>query len=137
MRLTIATLAFAAAVAPVMAFAAGNAVDGQRDFARCARCHAVQPGTNGIGPSLSGVVGRQSGSEPGFHYSTDQLFEKAVLANSRRLIAIARSIVGNRASPEDVVQLRCFQRGRIEDRMRSKNAAVRQFVGAVCRFNQQ
>jgi cytochrome c len=70
MRLTIATLAFAAAVAPVMAFAAGNAVDGQRDFARCARCHAVQPGTNGIGPSLSGVVGRQSGSEPGFHYST-------------------------------------------------------------------
>jgi RNA polymerase sigma-70 factor (ECF subfamily) len=32
------------------------------------------------------------------------LFEEAVAANSRRLLAIARAIVGNRASPEDVVQ---------------------------------
>ena len=32
------------------------------------------------------------------------LFEEAVRANSRRLLAIARAIVGNRASPEDVVQ---------------------------------
>src|SRR5881275_3421092 len=32
------------------------------------------------------------------------LFEEAVRANSRRLLAIARAIVGTRASPEDVVQ---------------------------------
>jgi RNA polymerase sigma-70 factor (ECF subfamily) len=32
------------------------------------------------------------------------LFEEAVRVNSRRLLAIARAIVGNRASPEDVVQ---------------------------------
>lgn len=32
------------------------------------------------------------------------LFEEAVRANSRRLLAIARAIVGHRASPEDVVQ---------------------------------
>jgi RNA polymerase sigma-70 factor (ECF subfamily) len=32
------------------------------------------------------------------------LFEEAVRANSKRLLAIARAIVGNRASPEDVVQ---------------------------------
>ena len=32
------------------------------------------------------------------------LFEEAVAANSKRLLAIARAIVGNRASPEDVVQ---------------------------------
>jgi len=36
--------------------------------------------------------------------STDELFERAVRTHSRRLTAIARAIVGNRASPEDVVQ---------------------------------
>src|SRR5690349_24773038 len=35
---------------------------------------------------------------------TDELFERAVADHSRRLLAIARGIVGNRASPEDVVQ---------------------------------
>ena len=35
---------------------------------------------------------------------TVRLFEEAVAANSKRLIAIARAIVGYRASPEDVVQ---------------------------------
>src|SRR5438477_6110503 len=32
------------------------------------------------------------------------LFEEAVRLNSKRLLAIARAIVGTRASPEDVVQ---------------------------------
>jgi RNA polymerase sigma-70 factor (ECF subfamily) len=36
--------------------------------------------------------------------TTEELFERAVRAHSRRLIAIARAIVGNRTSPEDVVQ---------------------------------
>jgi RNA polymerase sigma-70 factor (ECF subfamily) len=36
--------------------------------------------------------------------STEELFERAVRQHSRRMLAIARSIVGNRASPEDVVQ---------------------------------
>src|SRR5437763_6561111 len=36
--------------------------------------------------------------------STEVLFERAVEAPSRRLLAIARAIVGTRASPEDVVQ---------------------------------
>ena len=34
----------------------------------------------------------------------DELFEHAVRTHSRRLLAIARAIVGNRASAEDVVQ---------------------------------
>lgn len=34
----------------------------------------------------------------------ERLFEKAVKEHSRRLLAVARGIVGNRASPEDVVQ---------------------------------
>lgn len=36
--------------------------------------------------------------------STEALFERAVAAHSRRLLAIARAIVGTRASAEDVVQ---------------------------------
>ena len=35
---------------------------------------------------------------------TIALFEEAVRVNSKRLLAIARAIVGTRASPEDVVQ---------------------------------
>ena len=35
---------------------------------------------------------------------TVSLFEEAVAAHSKRLLAIARAIVGTRASPEDVVQ---------------------------------
>ncbi len=36
--------------------------------------------------------------------ATVELFERAVRAHSRRLLAIARAVVGNRASPEDVLQ---------------------------------
>src|SRR3954467_14416236 len=36
--------------------------------------------------------------------TTDELFQRAVQTHTRRLIAIARGIVGNRASAEDVVQ---------------------------------
>jgi RNA polymerase sigma factor (sigma-70 family) len=36
--------------------------------------------------------------------TTEELFERAVQTHTRRLLAIARGIVGNRASPEDVVQ---------------------------------
>jgi cytochrome c2 len=35
----------------------------------CSICHSIQPGKNGVGPSLFGVVGRKTGSVPGFHYS--------------------------------------------------------------------
>ena len=38
-------------------------------FAQCASCHSVKPGVNGIGPSLAGVFGRKTGSEPTFSYS--------------------------------------------------------------------
>jgi cytochrome c2 len=67
MHLIPATLVFLLLAVPAMA--TGNAADGQRDFSRCAACHAVQAGRNGIGPSLAAVVGRQSGTEASYHYS--------------------------------------------------------------------
>lgn len=36
--------------------------------------------------------------------TTDELFDEAVRQHSRRLLAIARGVLGNRGSPEDVVQ---------------------------------
>lgn len=39
-------------------------------FAQCASCHAVEPGKNGIGPSLAGVVGAKAAHDPAFAYST-------------------------------------------------------------------
>lgn len=38
-------------------------------FAQCAACHSVEPGKNGLGPSLAGVVGRKAGTGAGFAYS--------------------------------------------------------------------
>lgn len=66
--LILAVGAVAAAGLPAIA-RAGDAAAGQRDFGRCIACHAAQPGKNGIGPSLAGVVGRTSGSVPGYSYS--------------------------------------------------------------------
>ena len=36
----------------------------------CSICHSVQQGKNLIGPSLFEIVGRKTGSVPGFHYSS-------------------------------------------------------------------
>jgi cytochrome c len=49
--------------------AAGNAAAGEQVFARCVVCHSPKAGENKIGPSLAGVVGRKSGSAPGYDYS--------------------------------------------------------------------
>ena len=49
---------------------AGDADAGKSDFAAaCSICHSVQPGQNKIGPTLSGVVGRKTGSVAGYSYS--------------------------------------------------------------------
>ncbi|MFK4871754.1 c-type cytochrome [Novosphingobium sp. ZW T3_23] len=38
-------------------------------FATCRSCHSVEPGKNGIGPSLFGIVGTRAGDVPGFNFS--------------------------------------------------------------------
>lgn len=68
-----ATAAFAVpampAGTPAFASLKGNPVAGKAVFTACKTCHVVTPGQNRIGPSLYGVVGRTSGSVPGFTYS--------------------------------------------------------------------
>ena len=66
-RLALSALAVACVLAPT----AGRAADdGEAIFKRnCFMCHTVEPGKNKIGPSLFGVVGRESGTAPDFNYS--------------------------------------------------------------------
>jgi hypothetical protein len=52
----------------VPAYAQGNAAAGEKIFAHCAACHSNKPGENKFGPSLAGVYGRKSGTEPGYNY---------------------------------------------------------------------
>lgn len=38
-------------------------------FFQCRTCHSVEPGKNGIGPTLAGIVGSKAGEVPGFNFS--------------------------------------------------------------------
>ena len=39
-------------------------------FVQCKTCHAIDPGKNGIGPSLAGIHGRKAGTVANYAYST-------------------------------------------------------------------
>ncbi len=69
MRSAIFTgMAVLLATAP--ALAAGDPAAGEALFKqKCAICHSPVQGTNKIGPSLYGVVGRKAGSLAGYSYS--------------------------------------------------------------------
>jgi cytochrome c len=68
LSLAIVAIAVGFPVMPGICAEAGNSAQGEHAFKKCALCHAKDK-TNGIGPSLSGVIGRHAGSVPGFHYS--------------------------------------------------------------------
>ena len=59
----VAGLSVASGVAVAQDAAAGKAL-----FTQCAVCHSID-GSNAVGPSLKGVVGRKAGTADGFRYS--------------------------------------------------------------------
>ncbi|MFN7173703.1 MAG: c-type cytochrome [Thermaurantiacus tibetensis] len=61
--------AAAPAAAPPYATLKGNPAAGEKVFAQCRACHVTDKGVNRVGPSLHGIIGRKSGSVPGFKYS--------------------------------------------------------------------
>jgi cytochrome c len=70
MNIRMLLLATAAAMAGHGAARAQDAAAGAAVFkTQCSICHSVVEGKNLVGPSLFGVVGRQAGQIPGFHYS--------------------------------------------------------------------
>jgi len=62
----------ATALACAWISSAASAVPAERPgsaaFSACAACHSLD-GSNGTGPSLKGIMGRTSGTVPGFRYS--------------------------------------------------------------------
>jgi cytochrome c len=68
----LGVLAFVAAVGalPAGGAYAQDATKGEQVFKQCMTCHRIGPDAkNLIGPVLTGVIGRQSGTAPGFAYS--------------------------------------------------------------------
>lgn len=49
--------------------AAADPAKGESGFRKCAACHKVEDGANGVGPHLHGVVGRPIASVDGYKYS--------------------------------------------------------------------
>jgi cytochrome c len=69
LRWAIVMVGLVAANLPSSAMAADPAAGKAVFTSTCSICHSVQPGKNMVGPSLAGVVGRKTGSVPGFRYS--------------------------------------------------------------------
>jgi len=73
MVVKFAVLAFVAAAVPLPSSVASaqDATKGEQVFKQCMTCHRIGPDAkNLVGPVLTGVIGRQSGTAPGFAYST-------------------------------------------------------------------
>jgi nitrite reductase (NO-forming) len=67
-------VAQAAAPSPQQPAAAGNAPTvgdpqtGKFVYRKCQACHSMEP-KNSVGPSLAGIVGKKSASDPAYNYS--------------------------------------------------------------------
>ena len=69
-KLTVLALVAAAAALPAGASSAQDATKGEQVFKQCMTCHRIGPDAkNLVGPALTGIIGRQSGTAPGFAYS--------------------------------------------------------------------
>jgi len=51
------------------AFRVASAADGERLWSQCRACHSLDEGSNGLGPYLYNVVGREIEAVDGFNYS--------------------------------------------------------------------
>jgi cytochrome c len=68
LRLLLITVAIAAALTQGASSIGQVGTPKKEAFDQCAICHSID-GSNGTGPTLKGVFGRQSGTVAGFRYS--------------------------------------------------------------------
>ena len=70
-------------------------------FGQCRACHSLEPGVNGIGPSLAGMFGKSAAQEPSFAYSP-AMRESGLVWDSATLDAYLRnpraSVLGTKMS---------------------------------------
>jgi len=97
------TTALALLSGPARAQDSAEAREAQLAFNNhCRTCHVTREGDHRLGPSLSGVVGREAGSAPGYGYSSamadaDLVWDEATLD---RFIENPNAVVpGNNMKP--------------------------------------
>lgn len=90
--------------------AAGDAAKGKQVFAKCQACHSLEAGTNKLGPSLHGLIGRTSGTLDGFRYSDamknahltwDEATLDKYLANPKTLVPGTKMVFPGLPKEED------------------------------------
>jgi len=47
----------------------GDVATGKLVFRKCQACHSLEPGKNGLGPTLSGIIGKKASSVTNYNYS--------------------------------------------------------------------
>ena len=56
-------------VVQALAGASGDIAHGRQVYRKCQVCHSLEPGKNGLGPSLAGIMGKKAASVPNYNYS--------------------------------------------------------------------
>lgn len=98
--------------------AEGDATAGKTVFKKCNVCHTVD-GTNRVGPSLGGVIGRPVASVDGFKYSKpmqefgkDKVWDEATLsefiAEPRKVVKGTTMVFVGLKKPEDIENLLAY-----------------------------
>jgi nitrite reductase (NO-forming) len=55
--------------APASSASPGEAEVGRQVYKKCQACHSLEPGKNGVGPSLAGIIGKKAASVDNYNYS--------------------------------------------------------------------
>ncbi|HVJ40270.1 MAG TPA: cytochrome c family protein [Dongiaceae bacterium] len=92
----------------------GDAAQGQKVFVKCQACHSLDAGTNKLGPSLHGLIGRPSASIANFSYSQamqnahvtwDPATLDKYLTNPRAMVPGTKMLFPGLPKPEDRANL--------------------------------
>lgn len=108
----IAATALAVFVLGTATASTAMAQEAPKAFNQCKACHKVEPGKNGVGPSLFGIFGSKLGQAQGFKYSdahmkfaqqtVDEPFLTKYLADPKGTIPGNKMVFAGLKNPDDV-----------------------------------
>jgi nitrite reductase (NO-forming) len=76
-----------------------EAAAGRQVYKKCQACHSLEPGKDGVGPSLAGIVGKKAATEPNYNYSPAMKASNLtwdVAALNRYLLDPQKTVPGNK-----------------------------------------